>query len=67
MKELIELLKVSYEISVKMRWLKMIDKENSKYRKLWEKAHRQRFIIDELVKEYKEKFGEDLRKGGAEI
>lgn len=64
MKELIEILKNSHELSIKMRWLKMIDKENNKYRKLYEKLQRQCFIVNELVKEYKEKFGEDLRKGG---
>jgi hypothetical protein len=66
MGELIAILKKSHEINVKMRWLKMIDKENNKYRKLREKSHKQWFIILELLKEYKKEFGEDLRKGSAE-
>ena len=66
MKELIEMLKKLHELSVKTRWLKMIDKEIDKYRKLYRKAQEQNFIVNELVKQYEEKFGEDLRKEGAE-
>lgn len=66
MKELIKMLKKSHEINVKMRWLKMINKEIDKYRKLCEKAKHQHFIMNVLIKEYEEEFGEKIRKGGAE-
>ena len=64
MKELIEMLKKLHELSVKTRWLNMINKENDKYRKLYIKAQEQNFIVNELVKQYEEKFGENLRKVG---
>ena len=62
MKELIAMLKRSHEIFVKTRWLKMINKEIDKYRKLYEKAQQQHFIMNAVVKEYEEKFGEVLRR-----
>lgn len=67
MKELFALLKQSFELSAKMRWLKTIDKENDKYKKLIEKSNRQLYIVNELLKEYHKKYGENLRnikKGG---
>ena len=63
MKELIKLLKELHEMHIKMRWLKLIDKETNKYNKLNEKTKRQCFIINELLKAYNENFGENLRKG----
>ena len=64
-----ELLKKRFEMFVKMRWLKTINKETNKYEKLKAKSIRQIYVVNALLKEYKEKYGEDLRKtskGGAE-
>lgn len=64
-----ELLKKRFELFVKMRWLKTINKETDKYKKLEEKSNRQLYVVNTLLKEYLKKYGEDLRnssKGGAE-
>ena len=57
-----ELFKKRFELFVKMRWLKTINKETDKYTKLKEKSNRQLYVVNALLKEYKEKYGEDLRK-----
>lgn len=57
-----ELFKKRFELFVKMRWLKTINKETNKYEKLKAKSIRQIYVVNALLKEYKEKYGEDLRK-----
>ena len=64
MKELIAMLKKAFELSVKVRWLKGLEKEIDKGIRLDEKARLQHCIVNDLVKEYKERFGEDMRKEG---
>ena len=68
MRELRELLKQRFDLFVKMRWLKTINKETDKYKKLEEKSNRQLYVLNALLKRYHEIYGEDLRKGkgGAE-
>ena len=64
---MVELLRQWFDLSVKMRWLKLIDKEIVKYNKLKNKLNRQQSVINSLVKRYKEIYSEDLRapkKGG---
>jgi hypothetical protein len=56
-----ELLKRSFELLVKNRWLKTIDKECDKYNKIKNKLYRQQFVVNYLLIEYKKKYGEDLR------
>lgn len=56
------LLKKSFELFVKMRWLKTINKETDKYKKLTEKSNRQLYVVNALLKRYHEIYGEDLRK-----
>ena len=56
------LLKKRFELFVKMRWLKTIDKETDKYKKLEEKSNRQLYVVNALLKEYLKRYGEDLRK-----
>ena len=56
-----ELLKQSFELFVKTRWLKSIDKECDKYNKIRRKLSRQQYVINSLLVEYKKKYGEDLR------
>ena len=57
-----ELLKKEFELFVKMRWLKTIDKETDKYKKLKSKSNRQLYVVNALLKKYNEIYGEDLRK-----
>lgn len=63
-----KLLKQSFELFVKKRWLKIIDKECNKYNKLKSKLFRQQYVVNSLLAEYKKIYGEDLRtpkeKGG---
>lgn len=56
-----ELLKQSFELFVKNRWLKTIDKECNKYNKTKSKLSRQQYVVNSLLAEYKKKYGEDLR------
>lgn len=56
-----ELLKRSFELFVKNRWLKTIDKECYKYNKIKSKLSRQQYVLNSLLAEYKKKYGEDLR------
>ena len=56
------MLKRTLDLFVKKHWLKVIDKENDKYRKIRRKLFRQQYIINELLNEYKKIYGEDLRE-----
>ena len=56
-----ELLKRSFELFVKKRWLKIIDKECNKYNKIKSKLFRQQYVVNSLFEEYKKIYGEDLR------
>lgn len=56
-----ELLKRSFELFVKKRWLKTIDKECDKYNKIKSKLSRQQYVVNALLERYKEIYGEDLR------
>jgi hypothetical protein len=56
-----ELLKRSFELFVKNRWLKTIDKECDKYNKIKNKLSRQQYVVNSLFAEYKKIYGEDLR------
>lgn len=56
-----ELLKQSFELFVKNRWLKTIDKEFEKYNQIKSKLFRQQYVVNSLLAEYKKIYGEDLR------
>ena len=56
-----ELLKRLFELFVKNRWLKIIDKECNKYNKIKSKLFRQQYVVNSLLEEYKKIYGEDLR------
>ena len=56
-----ELLKRSFELFVKKRWVKTIDKEADKYNKIKSKLFRQQYVVNSLLAEYKKIYGEDLR------
>lgn len=57
-----ELLKKEFDLFVRVRWLKAIDKETDKYRKLINKSNRQSRVVKALLEKYCEIYGEDLRK-----
>lgn len=61
-----EILKKEFELFVRMRWLKTIDKETDKHRKLINKTNRQSYVVKALLEKYCEIYGEDLRKKGSE-
>ena len=55
------LLKQLFELFVKNRWLKNIEKERDKYNKIKSKLSRQQYVVNSLLAEYKKIYGEDLR------
>jgi hypothetical protein len=62
MQKLKELIKQSFELSVKKRWLKEIDRAVDRYKKAYAKATREHYVMNKLIEEYKKIYGEDLRK-----
>ena len=56
-----KLLKESFELFCKNNWLRTIDKECNKYNKLKSKLNRQQYVVNALIKRYKELYDEDLR------
>ena len=69
MNKLKDLLKESFDLFIKMRWLKVIDKEVNKYHKIkrkrtkvYNKLQKQEYILDAMMKRYNEIYGEDLRQ-----
>ena len=56
-----KLLKESFELFCKNNWLRTIDKECDTYNKLKSKLNRQQYVVNALIKRYKELYGEDLR------
>ena len=62
MEKLKQLLKESFELFVKKRWLKEIDRAVDRYKKAYAKATREHYVMNKLIEEYKKIYGEDLRK-----
>lgn len=65
-----ELLKQSFELFVRNRRLKTIDKECEKYNQIKSKLFRQQYVVNSLLSEYNKIYGEDLRtlkERGAEM
>ena len=61
MKTLKELIKESFEMRVRMSWLKTINKEVNKREKAMKQFNRHNFIVKKLQEEYK-KLYQDLWK-----
>jgi hypothetical protein len=57
-----ELMKRSFDLWVKKRWLKEIDRAIDKYKKTYAKATREHYVMKKLNEEYKKIYGEDLHK-----
>ena len=51
-----KLLKQTFELLVRKRWLKTIDKEINKMQKYKTKYNVQRYVIDHLVAEYNKRY-----------
>jgi hypothetical protein len=58
-----KLLKESFELWVKKRWLKEIDSSVTRYNKHKDKANREKYVMNRLIEEYKKIYNEDLRVG----
>ena len=61
MKELKELIKKSFELRVKMAWLKTINKAVNERNKCYEKYQRKAYVVIALFEEYERKYG-DMKK-----
>ena len=61
MEKLKELFKRSFDLWVKKRWLKEIDRAVDRYKKTYAKATREHYVMNKLIEEYKKIYGEDLR------
>ena len=59
-----ELLKQSFKLWCKERWLKAIDKQINKYDHLRQKMERQYYVLSEMINRYNEIYGDDLTLGG---
>lgn len=55
-----ELLKESFELSVKMRWLKEINRATERYKKTYSKACREHQVMQALIKRYNELYNDNL-------
>jgi hypothetical protein len=63
--EMKELLKRRFEIWLKMRWLKTINKEIKKRRKYLFKYKKQEYVVNKLVEEYNNTYA-DLKTSKSE-
>lgn len=62
MQQIKKLLKESFALWVKKKWLKEIDRAVERYKKAQAKAESERYVMSRLLEEYKKIYGEDLRK-----
>lgn len=58
-----ELIKMSFEIWVKMRWLKEINKVVDERNKAYKKYIRKCLVLDDLLKEFNKKYPNNVFKG----
>ena len=58
-----ELLKRRFELSVKMRWIKEINKVVDKRNKAYKKYTKESLVLDDLLKEFNKKYPNDVFKG----
>jgi hypothetical protein len=62
MENLINLIKESIDLSVRMRWLKQIEKSCDKRNKLYQAYQRECLVIEDLVKKFNELYPDDKLK-----
>lgn len=60
---MLSLLKKAFELWCKNRWLKRIDREINQYNKLKKCLDCQQYVVNVLIDEFKNIYGEDLRNG----
>lgn len=63
MEKLKQFIKESFEMRVKMRWLKEIDRAVTKYKKTYAKATREHAVMQALIKRYNELYNDNLGGG----
>jgi hypothetical protein len=63
MDELKQMIKESFDMRVKMRWLRIIEKESRKGKKLLDKYYRQVYVVNRLLEEYCQRFPDTPKKG----
>lgn len=64
MAELIELIKEGWELSIKTRWIKKINKHLDEFYKVNREQNIRLQVINELLRAYNEKFNENLKMVG---
>jgi len=55
-----ELIKSTFNLWIKRRWLKSIERDVDKYNRLDRKLKTQAFIVHSMIKRYHEIYGEEL-------
>lgn len=55
-----DLLKRSFALWVKKRWLNEINRAVDRYNKAKDKAARERYVVNTLIEEYNKRYHEDL-------
>ena len=60
MEKLKDLIKESFELSIKMRWLKEINRATERYKKTYTKACREHAVMQGLIKKYNELYNDNL-------
>lgn len=57
-----DLLKRSFELWVKKRWLKEIDRAVESYKKAQAKAKREYYVMNKLIEEYNKLYSDNLER-----
>lgn len=60
MEKLKQLIKESFELSVKKRWLREIERATDRYKKTYAKATREHAVMQALIKRYNELYNDNL-------
>ena len=66
MKELKNLIKKSFDLWVRMRWLKSIEKENRKVEKAYKNYKRHNYVAQKLYEEYKKLYPNTIKSEDTE-
>lgn len=57
-----DLLKRTFELWVKKRWLKEINKAVDRYNKTYAKATREHYVMSKLIEEYNKLYSDNLER-----
>lgn len=60
---MLELIKMNFNLWVKMRWLKEINKVVDERNKAYKKYTRKALVLEDLLKEFNKKYPNDVIKG----